>query len=255
MQSICLFLPFIVGKYILTILDNRLVPLHYSTICKWELRNVDRRSAVCIPNIFFKIKKLQIKYVRDKVMLAVRKCKLNNKKYTAAQMLDPKVTDGIVHLNEGYQVLRNLRGSPPYWEMCKKDVFALIRQLGIPTWFCSFSVAETKWVPLLITLGKLVERKDYTEDEAANLTWEEKSKLIKSDPVTCARYFDYRFQRFMSEVLRDQSHPIGEIVDFFIGLNFNSVGHLMFICCCGLRMHLPQEIVNILKLSNLLINT
>lgn len=203
---------------------NRLVPLHYSTICKWELRNVDRRSALCIPNIFFKMKKLQIKYVRDKVMLAVRKCKLNNKKYTAAQMLDPKVTDGIVHLNEGYQVLRNLRGSPPYWEMCKKDVFALIRQLGIPTWFCSFSAAETKWVPLFITLGKLVEKKDYTEDEAANLTWEEKSKLIKSDPVTCARYFDYRFQRFMSEVLRDQSHPIGEIVDYFYRIEFQQRG-------------------------------
>lgn len=36
---------------------EKVIPLHYSTICKWELRNVDRRSATCIPNLFFKMKK------------------------------------------------------------------------------------------------------------------------------------------------------------------------------------------------------
>lgn len=178
--------------------DNslRLVPLHYSTICKWELRNIDRRCATCIPNLFYKLKKLQIKQIQDKVMLAIRKCKLNCKKYTAAQVLD-----SIVRLNEGFQVLRNLRGSPPYWEKAKKDIFAMIRQLGLPTWFCSFSAAETKWIPLLKCLGELIENVSYSDDEILNMSWEHKSKLIKADPVTCARYFDFRFSKFFTEVL------------------------------------------------------
>jgi hypothetical protein len=54
----------------------RSTPVHYSTICKWELRNIDRRVAKNISNIFFKLKKLQIKQISDKVSLAVRKCKL-----------------------------------------------------------------------------------------------------------------------------------------------------------------------------------
>lgn len=37
---------------------DRQTPLHYSTVCKWELRNVDRRVACSVPNIFFKLKKL-----------------------------------------------------------------------------------------------------------------------------------------------------------------------------------------------------
>lgn len=39
--------------------DNscRTVPLHFSTICKWELRNVDRRVAMNLPNIFYLLKK------------------------------------------------------------------------------------------------------------------------------------------------------------------------------------------------------
>lgn len=203
---------------------DRKIPLHYSTLCKWELRNVDRRCATCVPNIFFKMKKLQIKQIQDKVSLAVRKCKLKGKKFTVAQILDSCTADSIIRLNEGYHVLRNLRGSPPYWEKAKKDIFGMIRQLGLPTWFCSFSAAETKWTPLLITLGKLINKVEYTEEDVLKMSWEEKCKLIKADPVTCARYFDYRFQRFYHEILCHKTHPVGEILDFFYRIEFQQRG-------------------------------
>lgn len=62
--------------------DNSLrsIPVHYSNICKWELRNVARRAAMFIPNIFYKLKRLQFKQIRDNVTLAVRKCKTKGKK-------------------------------------------------------------------------------------------------------------------------------------------------------------------------------
>ena len=37
--------------------SERLVPVHYSTMCKWELRSKDRRVAMSVPNIFYKLKK------------------------------------------------------------------------------------------------------------------------------------------------------------------------------------------------------
>lgn len=75
-----------------------------------------------------------------------------------------------------------------------------------------------------MTLEKLLENRNVPEDEAADFTWEQKSKLIKADPVTCARYFDYRFQRFMAEVLFHNSQPVGEIVDFFYRIEFQKRG-------------------------------
>ena len=33
------------------------------------------------------------------------------------------------------QVFKNIRNSPPYLERIGKDIRAMIRQLGIPTWF------------------------------------------------------------------------------------------------------------------------
>jgi hypothetical protein len=203
---------------------ERLVSLHYSDICKWELRNVDRRAAECVPNIFYKLKRLQIKQIKDKVSLAIRKCKLGQKKYTARDFLSPGFVDQLTMQNDGYKVLRTLRGSPPYWESAKKDVFAMIRQLGIPTWFCSFSAAETKWEPLLISLAKLGKGIDLSAEQVEGLSWQEKSKLIKSDPVTCARYFDHRVQSFINLVLKHQSRPIGNILDFFYRVEFQQRG-------------------------------
>ena len=93
---------------------------------------------------FFKLKRLQIKQVKDKVSLAIRKCKTGGKKLTAGNLLNPGFVQDLTMQNDGYRVLRTLRGSPPYWEQAKHDVFAMIRQLGLPTRFCSFSAAETK---------------------------------------------------------------------------------------------------------------
>ena len=59
--------------------DERLVPVHYSDIVKWELLSVDRRAAQSVTNIFFKHKKLQMKQISDKVNLAVRRCKKEKK--------------------------------------------------------------------------------------------------------------------------------------------------------------------------------
>lgn len=93
-------------------------------------------------------------------------------------MLSDYSVNKILKLNEGYKVLRTLRGSPPYWERAKKDIFAMIRQLKIPTWFCSFSSAETKWLPLLHCLGLLIDKKNYSDTELLNMPWAAKCKLI-----------------------------------------------------------------------------
>ena len=43
---------------------------------------------------------------------------------------------------------------------------AMIRQLGIPTWFISLSAADTKWHDLIVMLGKLVDKTDYSQQLA-----------------------------------------------------------------------------------------
>ena len=100
----------------------------------------------------------------------------------------------------------------------------MIRQLGNPTWFCSFSAAETRWSHLLKTLGRLVEKKDYTDYEIENMAWQQKSDLIQKDPVTCARNFEHMVQLFIRDVLKSDAMPVGEIVDLFYRVEFQQRG-------------------------------
>ena len=130
---------------------------------------------------------MQIKQIQDSACISLRKCKTKGKKYTTGDLKSEDYLDKLVHLDEGFRVLKNLRGSPPYFEKCKKELFTMIRQLGTPTWFCSFSAAETRWTHLLKTLGRIVEKKEYNDNEIKQMTWEQKSNLIQKDPVTCAK--------------------------------------------------------------------
>ena len=188
--------------------DERLVPVHYSDIVKWELRSVDRRAAQSVPNIFFKHKKLQMKQIGDKVNLAVRRCKQKGKKITAAEARDSNFLEKLVNLDEGYYIFRQLRNSPAYLETRKKDIFAMIRQLSLPTWFISLSAADTRWRDLLKMLAKLNDDIEYSEKEIEQLTWQEKTKLVQKDPVTCSRYFDHRVQEFLNTVMKSSCQPI-----------------------------------------------
>ncbi|KAJ8045163.1 hypothetical protein HOLleu_08108 [Holothuria leucospilota] len=51
----------------------------------------------------------------------------------------------LIGTDYGCQFVKNIRGTQAYWESTLKDLFAMIRQLGILTWFCSFSSADRRW--------------------------------------------------------------------------------------------------------------
>ncbi|XP_069136358.1 uncharacterized protein [Argopecten irradians] len=202
---------------------ERQTPVHYSDIAKWELRSVDRRAAHSVPNIFFKLKKIQAKQISDKVNLALRRCKSDGKTLTAGQARDSSTTNEIVRLNEGYYIFRTLRNSPAYLSSKKKDVFAMIRQLGLPTWFMSLSSADTRWPDLLKTLAQL-DGKTLSNDDLRKVDWNFKTNLVQKDPVTCARFFDNRVQLFVNSFLKSQHNPIGDVTDTFRRVEFQNRG-------------------------------
>ena len=106
--------------------DNKkkLKDVHYSDTCKSELRRSDRRAAMCIENVFFKAKKLQMKLLLGQSQISLRKCKLGNRTLTAGQLKTSQGLASLICHDEGYKFLRALRGSPPYFERAKKDLFA-----------------------------------------------------------------------------------------------------------------------------------
>jgi len=73
-------------------------------------------------------------------------------------------------------------------------------------------------------LGKLVDTQDYTNEQLENMTWEDKCRLIQSDPVTCARQFDYQVQTFIRDFLPSDCAPLGKVEDWFFRVEFQQRG-------------------------------
>ena len=45
-------------------------------------------------------------------------------------------------------------------------------------------------------------------------------RLIQSDPVTCARHFDYQFNTFLKQFLMTDIAPLGKIKDWFYRVEY-----------------------------------
>lgn len=179
--------------------------LSYEDIVNSEIRRRDRR-AVRPDHLLFTNKKSQCKQISSGINIALKKTMSEG--MTAFQALDKVFINNIVSKDNAYRFLANITGSPPYWEQQKKNVLAMVRQFGIFTFFVTLSAAETHWEELLILLKKTVD--DVDNADVSGLNFQEKARLIRSDPVTCALYFDYRFKELKKTWNNAKDGPFGD---------------------------------------------
>ena len=169
-------------------------------IYKWECRAQDRRVATCIPDLFFKYKSLQIDVVENVVGISMRKVK-GKKQPTAGELRTPEGRDKLINQNEGYSLFSEMRNTPPYYSKKKKNLLAVVRQEGMPSIFFTQSCADTRWPELLKVLGKLIDKKDYTDDEIENMSPINRNRLVAADPITVVRYFENKCHKFQQHIM------------------------------------------------------
>ena len=146
-----------------------------------------------------------------------------SRQFTAAQARDQTVLSQYVRKDKAYSFMKNIRGSPPYYQRTFHDLLAMICQLGTPTWFFTLSAADLKWPDMIQTIARQYGV-HYTDDEVAALSFDEKSNWLKHNPVTAARHFHYRLNVFFQDFLKSTAKPLGEIVDYAIRIEFQARG-------------------------------
>jgi hypothetical protein len=81
----------------------------------------------------------------------------------------------------------------------------MIHQLGPPTFSMTFINVESKWTTLMSTLHML----NKNHMEISNFFYELESKnftnIVRSNLVTCARYFDHQMAAFSNPLKKDSS--------------------------------------------------
>ena len=142
---------------------------------------------------------------------------------TAGQVINQGITDEHVRNDKAYKFLRNVRGSPAYYQQTFYDLLAMIRQLGTPTWFLTLSAADMRWPDVIQNIPKRYGV-IYSDEDVAKLSFEDKSNWLRRDPVTAARHFQYRLNVFFNEFLKSSAQPLGKIADYAIRIEFQARG-------------------------------
>ncbi|XP_077060992.1 uncharacterized protein LOC143713566 [Siphateles boraxobius] len=202
--------------------DEREKKITLSRYLNARILNADGRFARSTDFIFYAQYMSELDQIVSNVSIALRKGsdKRLLQGVTSDMLTNPESLAKILNYDEGYKFLRPVRGTPPYWQSTQKDLFALIRQLGIPTFFASFSSADLRWPEMINTILEQ-EQKNVSVDE---LDWSEKCGLIRRNPVTAARMFDYRWHCFLKDVIMSPAQPIGKIKDYFYRVEFQQRG-------------------------------
>ncbi|XP_050303800.1 uncharacterized protein LOC126741439 [Anthonomus grandis grandis] len=169
------------------------VNFSYSDEVKLLLQHMDRRFART-DFLLYAFKKCQLIQLTNAVYTALRKKKNEKGTYTVGQVRQTNFIEQLIRNDQGFHFLSKVKNSPAYWKQEKTKLLCMIRQFGIPTLFFTISAAETAWPELIAILAKVVDNKELNLEEASNLPYIEKTRLIRKDPVTCARYFDHRFK-------------------------------------------------------------
>jgi hypothetical protein len=206
---------------------DREVKLSPSRYFNARIFSADNRFASNPEYIFFALYATEVQQIWDNICIALRRGNtktIDGKEITSSMLTDTDQVKKLIRRNEGYRFLSKIRGTPAYWETSKKDVFAMLRQLGMPTFFITFSAADRRWVEIdnaiLISQGK----DPMTLEQHKNMTWEEHCRIIMSNPATAARMFQQRVYTFISDVILSPANPIGKVEDYYYRTEFQQRG-------------------------------
>ena len=191
-----------------------------------RLLDVDGRFARDVDYLLaaqYAVEQDQVDHLQSIVVRQMHGRLYQGEKLTAGHLKDPEKLNQLVQKDYGYRLLKEVRGTPAYWQKVHYEVLAMIRQLGIPTWFLTLSAADMKW-PEVIQIIARQYGTSLTEEQVANLSWEQKCTWLRRNPVTAARHFQYRLELFWNDFLKSQANPIGKVIDYMIRIEFQARG-------------------------------
>ena len=172
--------------------------------------------------LFFAQFIIEQKKIFDSINIALKK--IHGQSLTVSQIRGNVHTlQNLVCQDQAYLFLRQIPGTPPYWQKFMYEVVAMVKQLGIPTWFMTLSCADLRW-PELFQIIARTQGKNLTNEQVTALSYNERCSIYNLNPVVVAKHFQYRVETFFTEVLLAKSNPIGKIVYYALRIEFQMRG-------------------------------
>ncbi|CAF1383790.1 unnamed protein product [Adineta steineri] len=195
--------------------EERIVDLKWKEYCKARLFSADSRFAGDSSYIFFLQYLGDLKQVYSGINVAFRKKLPMN----AKQSLDENQMKFLMKTDMIYRHLQTVRGSPQFWKQNLKNLFGMTRQIDFSHFFLTFSCADLRWKEFMNVFVRHSKKKI-----KESYTFEEKTKLLRSNPVLAARMFEKRFNTFMNLFIKGGAWSLGKVTDWFVRIEMQLRG-------------------------------
>ena len=205
---------------------NRHVKLTARCYFQQRLLNCDTRFAKDVEYLLASQYAVECKQVCDSASIRLRQTKgqlLHGQTLNAVFFKNQDNVKQLIRTDQAYTFLKNIRGSPVFWQNVLFDLFAYLRQKGKPAIFLTLSSADLHW-PDVIQIIALQHNINYSIEDIENMNFEERSKWLRTNPVTAARHFHYRMETFVRTFLYSKLGPLGELFEIVIRIEFQARG-------------------------------
>ncbi|KAL3986446.1 leucine-rich repeats and death domain-containing protein [Sarotherodon galilaeus] len=206
-----------------TLDEARQVKLSPSMYFNTRLFSADTRFATDQSYLFFAQFVTETHMATNSMSIQLRKGKAITKdgRRICNRMLQNKdEVERLINNKDATRFMKPLRGTPAYWEKALKDLHAMVRQLGKPTFFLTFSAAEMRWPEVV----EVIKTQQGEQVDFSQLDWNTKCEILRSNPVTVMRLFEKRVDALMTTLILSPAQPIGEVEDYFYRVEFQARG-------------------------------
>ena len=111
----------------------------------------------------------------------------------------------------------NIEGIPAYWKKFFFEVLAMVKQLGLPTFFMTLSCADLRWDEL-ISITASLKGENLRDKDIQNMDFFTRCSYLNLNPVLLAKHFQYRVETFFQVVVLDG--PSGKVKYHSIRIEF-----------------------------------
>ena len=119
--------------------------------------------------------------------------------------------------NEAYSFMNTVKGTPAYWKRFLFEVLAMVKQLGLPTFFMTLSCADLRWNELVSIISKL-NGINLSGDDINGMDYFQGCQILNSNLVLLARHFQYRVEVLFTEIIING--PLGKVKYHAIRVEF-----------------------------------
>ena len=200
---------------------QRNIPLSPVNNFNQRLLNCSQKFVSDSDYIFFVHSVLQQMQISNQINIAMRKVATTN---LTAGMLSRNFKETMqqfIASDEAFSFMNTIKGTPAYWKKSLHEVLAMVKQLGLPTFFFTLSCADLRWNELISKILKL-EGSVLSEDEIQDLSYQNRCKLLNKNPVLVSRHFQLRVEMFFKEIILDG--PLGKTKYYAIRVEFQVRG-------------------------------